>query len=79
MVNRSKVLVVWHDAHSGDDGWHTAGEIDSEPCVVESVGWLLPDAKAGHVVVVQSVLTHDESIDGVLCVPVGMVVSVQIL
>jgi len=25
------------------------------------------------------VLTHDESIDGVLCVPVGMVVSVQIL
>jgi len=29
--------------------------------------------------VVQSVLTHDESIDGVLCVPVGMVVSVQIL
>jgi len=25
------------------------------------------------------VLTHDESLDGVLCVPVGMVVSVQIL
>lgn len=79
MVNRSKVLVVWHDAHSGDEGWHAAGEIDSAPCVVETVGWLLPDGKPNHVTVVQSVISGDDSLDGVLCIPVGMVVSIQVL
>ena len=80
MVSRSKVLVVWHDAHAETtSGWLEASEIDSEPCVVETVGWLLPDAKPNHVVVVQSVIAGDDTLDGVLSIPVGMVVSVQIL
>lgn len=81
MVRRSKVLVVWHDAHAETtSGWLDASEIDREPCVVETVGWLLPDLKPDHVVVVQSVIAgDDETLDGVLSIPVGMVQSVQIL
>lgn len=77
-IARTRVLVVWHDAHTVADGWCELSDIDDEPLVVETIGWLLPDAKAGHVVVAQSV-TSDDGLDSVLCIPVGMVQSVSVI
>jgi hypothetical protein len=77
-VQRTKVLVVWHDAHSLSNDWCELSDIDNEPCVVETIGWLLSNTKSDHVVVAQSI-TGDDSLDSILCIPVGMVQSVQVL
>ncbi len=77
MTERSRVLVVWHDAHSHTE-WCDITDIGDEPYVVNTVGWLLPDAKPNHVVVAQSV-SDDDSLDSVLSIPVGMVQSLTIL
>jgi hypothetical protein len=70
-------LVVWHDAHS-EDSWVSLSDLDSDPYVVETVGFLLPEAKPGHIVIAQSI-AYDESLDSVLQIPAGMVVSVTLL
>lgn len=70
----SLVLIEWHDAHAEPD-WMTLDEIPSEPYLVRTAGWLLPDAKPQHLVMAQSV-AGDGSLDGVLCIPVGMVVRI---
>ena len=78
-VEHSRVLVVWHDAHAINEGsWCDENDIDADPCVVESVGWLLADKKQGHVVIAQSI-TNDGSLDAVLAIPVGMVQKVVVL
>lgn len=77
-IDRTKVVVVWHDAHSVGDGWCELSDIGDEPCVVETVGWLLAERKEGHIVVAQSI-TSDDGLDSVLCIPVGMVKSVTAL
>jgi len=75
----SRVLVVWHDAHAiNEGGWCEETDIDDEPCVVESLGWLLADRKRGHVVLAQSI-TNDGNLDSVLAIPVGMVQKVVVL
>ena len=71
------VLIVWHDAHSVADSWIQLTDIDVEPAVVESVGFLLVDVKPNHIVLAQS-LTGDEC-DHILAVPVEMVRSVKVL
>jgi len=78
MIERTKVVVVWHDAHSLGDEWMELRDIDASPLVVETLGWLLPDAKKDHVVVAQSI-TNEDGIDSIMCVPVGMVQSVRVL
>lgn len=78
-VEHSRVLVVWHDAHAFNEGhWCDETDIDDEPCIVQSVGWLLADKKQGHVVIAQSI-TNDGSLDAVLAIPVGMVQKVVVL
>ena len=77
-IERTKVLVVWHDAHSFATGWSELSDIGDEPCVVETVGWLLAERKKNHLVVAQSI-TSDDALDSVLCIPVGMVVSITVL
>ena len=74
------VLVEWNDAHAGDnDTWTPLEDIeDTGYYVVKSVGWLLPDAKAGHVTIAQS-LTPDEQVDHLLHVPAGMVNKMIVL
>jgi hypothetical protein len=77
--DRSMVLIVWHDAHAINEGhWCDEADIDDEPCIVQSVGWLFPDKKQDHVVIAQSV-TDDGSLDSVLAIPVGMVKKVVVL
>ncbi len=71
------VRVVWHDAHSVADSWIQLTDIDVEPAVVESVGFLLVDVKPNHIVLAQS-LTGDEC-DHILAVPVEMVRSMKVL
>ena len=71
------VRVVWHDAHSVADSWIQLTDIDVEPAVVESVGFLLVDVKPNHIVLAQS-LTGDEC-DHILAVPVEMVRSMKLL
>jgi riboflavin synthase len=78
MNDLSMVLVVWHDAHTESDGWCELSDIDDQPCVVHTVGLLLPGVKTDHVVVAQSV-TSDVGCDCVLCIAVGMVRSMSVL
>ena len=67
------VEVVWHDAHAVSDTWSSVEEISDEPCVVRSVGVLLPHVKPGHLVLAQSVIEGDEMLDHVVAIPLGMV------
>jgi hypothetical protein len=71
------VLIIWHDAHA-EHSWTTLDELDSDPYVVETIGFLLPDAKRGHVVVAQSI-GSDDGLDAVLQIPVGMVRKTVVL
>ncbi len=70
-------VVTWHDTHSEPD-WMDVSDIDQEPYVVRSAGWLLPDAKDNHVVLIQSIAC-DDAVDSVLSIPLGMVVKVSIV
>jgi hypothetical protein len=72
------VEVVWHDAHSDVASWLDLEEIDLNPCVVVTVGILLPNHKPNHIVVIQSRNSFG-SVDSVLCVPVGMVQGMRVL
>jgi len=68
---RSAVWVLWHDAHSIESSWVSLDEIENQPAVVESVGWLIPHCVENHIVIAQSLL--DDEGDHILAIPVGMV------
>jgi hypothetical protein len=42
MADLTYVEIVWHDAHALTDSWIELDDLDDEPCVVVSVGVLLP-------------------------------------
>jgi hypothetical protein len=71
-VSYDLVEVIWHDAFAYKDSWISAADIDEEPMVVHSVGYLLQNAKPDHVVITQSVNAED-IYDGVLSIPCAMV------
>ena len=73
----SVMYVKWHDAHAVAPSWFALDDIVDEPAVVESVGWLVSGAIAGHIVLAQSVL-GDEG-DHILAIPVGMVCEMRTL
>ena len=76
----SVVLVTWHDAHSGAESWINIKELDSDPAVVESVGFLLNEDNGGkpdHITLYQS--RNEDSLDHVLHIPVGMVRTMKVL
>lgn len=70
-LDKSLVVVVWHDAHS-EQSWTSVEQLDADPYIVRTAGYLIPDAKPAHVVIAQSV-GPDGAMDGVLQIPVGMV------
>lgn len=74
----SIVRVVWHDAFADTNSWIDPEGIDDEPCVTESVGFLLADAKKGHIAIAQS-KNSEESVDSVLFIPVEMVRSILLV
>ena len=71
------VRVWWHDAHTVASEWMDLAEIESDPCLCVSVGFLVPNAKPGHVVLVLNT-AHDYAFggDGV-AIPNEMVQSVE--
>jgi hypothetical protein len=76
----SVVLVTWHDAHSGAESWINIKDLDTEPAVVQSVGFLLTEAEGGkphHITLFQSRM--EDSVDHVLHIPVGMVQKIKVL
>ena len=71
------VCISWHDAHA-DSRWIEVTEIDNEPYLVTSIGYLMPKAKKGHVSLAQS-FGADGFVDSVLHIPRGMVVSSAVI
>lgn len=71
------VVVVWADAHALTGSWTDLVDIDPEPRLIRSAGFLVPDAKRGHHVLVQSVDT--QHVDGALAIPDAMVQEVRYL
>ena len=69
------VHVEWHDAHAFAETWTTTDQIDQEPCVVRSVGWILHKAKTGHLSIAQSL--ESDYRDSILFIPLGMVKRVS--
>jgi hypothetical protein len=76
--NYDVVVVTWHDAHAMTDTWTALRDFDVEPCVVRSVGLLIPNAKDGHVVIAQSHIAENGDFDSVLAIPMGMVQKLTI-
>jgi len=81
MTRNEKVRVVWKDAHSVSNDWISDSEIKNEPCLVESLGWLLKDKVDDHLVLAQSwnISAEEPEYDGVLAIPVGMVITIESL
>ena len=71
------VRVTWIDAAGGPIGWTAVTELDIAPRTVMTVGWLIPDALAGHVVVAQSWDAETGSVDGVIQIPLSPSVTVR--
>ena len=77
--NDRVVRVWWRDAHAATDTWTSPEEIDDEPCIVRSVGFLLVDVKPGHIVLAQSQIVDFGDVDHVLAIPTAMVVRIESL
>jgi len=76
----SAVLVTWHDAHSGSESWVNIKDLDLDPAIVQTVGFLLATSDGGkpdHVTIYQS--RNEDNIDHVLHIPVKMVVGIKVL
>ena len=74
------VLVTWHDAHSGSESWVNIKDLDLDPAIVQTVGFLLASSDGGkpdHLTIYQS--RNEDNIDHVLHIPVKMVVSIKVL
>jgi hypothetical protein len=68
------IQVTWHDAHAVSETWTTREELDSEPCIVTSIGYLIAGVKANYVVISQSLILDDtDHIDHVIAIPHGMI------
>ena len=74
----SPVEVTWLDAFSDTNSWISKEDITNEACETKSVGYLIPDAKEGHVVIAQS-FNSFELIDSVLSIPVAMVSNIRVM
>jgi hypothetical protein len=71
------IYVTWRDAHSATTTWTAARDLDQDPYIVRTGGFLLSLAdggKEGHITIFQSI-TPDGDVDHVLCIPKEMVVD----
>lgn len=69
-------LVAWHDAHAISDGWTSAEGLIPGACEVTTVGFVLPDAKPGHITLAQTVGETPEYFH-VFSIPDAMVIRVE--
>lgn len=79
MTEPPMIRVRWTDAQGDAHGWTPIAELDDEPCIVTTVGHLVP-GRTGHVTVALS-WHPDEAdqivVDSVVHIPEGMVVSLE--
>lgn len=73
MKNDDMVRVTWHDAHAATETWTHSIDIESDPCIVVSIGFLLPQRKPHHVLIAQSLIVETAHVDHVIAIPVGMI------
>lgn len=82
MSDMVPVIVEWHDAHVGSDGWEDLDGIeDNGPCVVKTCGFLLTEARGGkenHVSLVAT-WTDDDMVHSVFHIPKQMVQRIETL
>ena len=72
-LDKPLVLGIWHDAYSlSNNEWHELTDLNDDPAVVQSVGFLMSQPNAKHVVLAQS-FTDDQGVDNVLQIPRRMV------
>jgi hypothetical protein len=73
-VKHQLIQVTWHDAHAVSDTWTSRDDLDNEPCIVTSIGYLIAGVKVNHVVISQSIIMDESNqIDHVIAIPNGMV------
>ena len=80
-VKLKPVLVTWKDAHAVHNGWGSLDSLEEEFCIVHSIGWLIPEAKKDHVVLVLSVGNTSEDysaehVDSGIAIPTEMVIKI---
>lgn len=79
-LNHPPVMVTWMDAHAATQAWTPVDDIDQDPCIVISCGFMLSVEHGGkpeHVTIYQS-KTDNNDVDGVLCIPVAMIKTVKV-
>lgn len=76
------VVVEWHDAHVGTDGWEARQDlVDDGPAVIQTCGFLLTPEQGGkknHVSIVTT-WSEDDMVHSVFHVPEQMVQKVEVL
>lgn len=75
-------IVTWDDTFSDAHGWTSIDDLEQEPAVVHSVGWIIPTSDGGcpdHVTLYQSRIEDTDQVDSVLHIPVGMVRNVKLV
>jgi hypothetical protein len=71
------VVVRWFDAHADrSGGWIHPANIDTQPYVVQSIGWLMDECKAEHISIAQS-HGDDGALDHIIHIPRGMIQLVR--
>jgi len=78
----SLAIITWHDCHSDQPGWLMIGELEQEPTVVHTVGWLVPTEQGGcpdHVTLYQTRIEGTDQVDSVVHIPVSMVQHVKLI
>jgi len=72
------VRVTWHDAHAVTETWTHHQDLDTDPCIVATVGHLMGAVKAGHICLAQSVIIGDDpTVDNVIAIPYGMIKKIE--
>lgn len=70
--------VVWRDAHSVSPAWEPMSQIDQSDCIIDTLGWVIPNAKEGYTVVVLNLDSRDSDdpfVGDGIAIPNGMIVS----
>lgn len=61
------VIVTWMDAHDDAHNWTPIDQLDTEPRLIQTCGWLLDDVTPDHLTIAQSV--DGTSVGSVIHIP----------
>jgi len=72
------VYVKWEDAHAAGMGWIDVDDVDTEPVIVHTAGWLAAQNSARIVLVQTTATCNDETqIINSHTIPKGMVLEMK--